>query len=235
MKSVLLGLETSGTATGLALVSEETTLFETVLNSNRGHNETIPLLLNEALTVTGLKFEELTGICITIGPGMFTALRVGLSFAKGLAVAHRLPLKGINTLLALGWTAARENFPVLALIDARKEEVYAGIYYRNETLISDTLVPIRELPLFIRRNASIKGPLLLAGNGTPFVLPFLREEKIEFKLSDVNYPSAALVACIGGKLLFVEGPDKIDLLEPRYIRKTDAELKRTKGPPAAEE
>jgi tRNA threonylcarbamoyladenosine biosynthesis protein TsaB len=73
----------------------------------RGHQERIAVLAREVMAEAGMKFVDLTRIAVTVGPGSFTGLRVGLSFAKGLATALSIPCVGVNTLEALAASAER--------------------------------------------------------------------------------------------------------------------------------
>ncbi|MEO0005510.1 MAG: tRNA (adenosine(37)-N6)-threonylcarbamoyltransferase complex dimerization subunit type 1 TsaB, partial [candidate division WOR-3 bacterium] len=94
MNGAFLGLETSGRTTGLALVKDKRVVWEKRTPNEVSHNESLLPLIDTAFAQTEIKLNELTGICLTIGPGMFTSLRVGLSVTKGLAVARGLLVKG---------------------------------------------------------------------------------------------------------------------------------------------
>lgn len=261
VRSVFLGLETSGFSTGLALIAGEALLFETMQDTAARHNETLLSLINEVLTsvrisnyekkdaATGISIDYLAGICLTVGPGMFTSLRVGLSVAKGLALARQIPLKGVNTLLALSATVCqprRAQFgqgpdsarPILALLDARKQELYAGLYLRERPLLPPVVISPNLLPKWLGQLLSKKqssselaigkaaSSLVVVGDGAKLAEPILHKAGIDFKVANITYPSAAVVARLGRQLLREEGPDNLQLLEPLYLRRTDAELKR---------
>ncbi|MBM3315614.1 tRNA (adenosine(37)-N6)-threonylcarbamoyltransferase complex dimerization subunit type 1 TsaB, partial [candidate division WOR-3 bacterium] len=136
---LVLGIETSGTDTGVALLAGEQVLAEISCPSVSGHNENLLRLVRQALgahTVAGLAV-----IGVTIGPGMFTALRVGLAVAKGLALAAGAGLKGIGTLDALA-AAVGGSGEVLTLVDARRREVYAALFRGGAAVLGPALVAI---------------------------------------------------------------------------------------------
>lgn len=243
VKNIFLAIETSGYSTGVALIRGDAVLFETVADTASRHNEVLLFLINEAFshirlsTTLGSRLsaiDHLAGIFLTIGPGMFTSLRVGLSVAKGLALARQIPLKGVNTLFALSTTVEQvfhSPYPVLALIDARKQELYAGLYLMGRICIPPAVVSPFFIPEWLSKvKIDYSKPLLLAGDGAKLVEPVLSQAGIDFIPTNITFPSARVVAGLGMRLLKEEGPDDRQLLEPLYLRRTDAELKREKAP-----
>lgn len=105
----------------------------------KGHQERLPLLVREVLREAG-GFEGLERVGVTVGPGSFTGLRVGLAFALGLATARGLPIVGVSGLDALAGSVEADT--VVALIDARREQVYTRL-----RLGPDWAGPAEALPL----------------------------------------------------------------------------------------
>lgn len=228
MKGIFLGLDTSGRTTGLALVNDKMVVWEKRTAADVSHNERLLPLIGTAFLESGLKLDEVTGICLTIGPGMFTSLRVGLSVAKGLALPRGILVKGVNTLQALSFTAERErgNPLVLALIDARKGEFYAGLYQGRETVIAPKVTSPEGLTgLLGEIDFSGKG-LVLAGDGAEMAEPVLKRAGYPIDKTGITYPSPLAVIHLGVDLFAREGGDDLTNLEPIYLRRTDAELKR---------
>ena len=83
-------------------------LGEGVHRESRSHTASLPLLVERVLRDAGLALEDVEGIAVSIGPGSFTGLRIGLALAKGLAFAGGLPLVGVPTLEALAWVVDAE-------------------------------------------------------------------------------------------------------------------------------
>ncbi|MGQ9707628.1 MAG: tRNA (adenosine(37)-N6)-threonylcarbamoyltransferase complex dimerization subunit type 1 TsaB [bacterium] len=250
-KGICLGLETSGSGTGVALVCDGSVVFE--INTHRNHcptdekggcrvthNENLLLFIAVALGQAGLKPDSLDAIFLTIGPGMFTSLRVGLSVAKGLALPRNLPVKGINTLLALSMTAAeytnlkayptqiRDKVigPVLSLIDARKGELYAGLFQGEKALIEPLVISPEGLTELLYRVHLPGQGLIIAGDGAAIAEPLLKEAGFSLCKSGRVFPSPVTVVQLGASLMEKDGPDDLVSLEPVYLRRTDAELRR---------
>jgi tRNA threonylcarbamoyladenosine biosynthesis protein TsaB len=225
LKGIFLGLDTSGLRTGLALVTRERTVYEINTDTGISHNESLLLLLEQAFAAARVSIAELSGIGLTIGPGMWTALRVGLSVVKGLVLPQSLPVKGVNTLSAVSATAARTRLPVLAVLDARRGEVYAALYRQEAVLIPPCAVEPAQLATRVAEYNPGAG-VALAGDGSELVKPALAAAGVQFEDTGVRQASPAVVARLGMELLNRDGPDGLAELEPVYLRRTDAEINR---------
>ncbi|MEO0102956.1 MAG: tRNA (adenosine(37)-N6)-threonylcarbamoyltransferase complex dimerization subunit type 1 TsaB, partial [candidate division WOR-3 bacterium] len=134
--SYFLGIETSGTQTGVCLLKEETE-FLTLNSATAGkHQENLFFFLKQIFSYFQIQPPNLSGIGVTIGPGMFTSLRVGLAAAKALSLPYKIPIKGIDTFLGLVQTFynlfPEEEETIIPVIDAKKNQVYAQIYKKKE-------------------------------------------------------------------------------------------------------
>ena len=132
---LILGLDTATRATTVALLNVEAgTVTERRDDPARGerprHTTRLLALAVEALLDAGCGWEDLTRIAVGVGPGTFTGLRIGVSTARALAAARDLPLVGVSTLRSLAHgaaaAAASEGRAVLAVLDARRGEVFAA-------------------------------------------------------------------------------------------------------------
>ncbi len=225
MSRFYLAMDTSGPTTSLALLTPDGKGTTVSQPTGARHNEVLIPLIDQLLKSTGATIDQLAAVCLTIGPGMFTSLRVGLSVAKGLALARNIPIKGVNTLAALALTTSA-NQPVLALIDARKQELYAALYHQNKPLVPATVTPPEKLPEMIKMHLAPAQPVYLAGDGAKIAEEPLKKAGINIIISDTIAPSPLVVAQLGLTALNQEGPDNLEILEPIYLRRTDAELKR---------
>ncbi|MEO5756302.1 MAG: tRNA (adenosine(37)-N6)-threonylcarbamoyltransferase complex dimerization subunit type 1 TsaB [Mesorhizobium sp.] len=105
-------------------------LGRSVLDLGKGHAEHLMAVIDAAFKESRVGYADLGAVAVSIGPGSFTGLRVGVSAARGLALALKIPAIGVTTLEALAAQAAT-NFPgraVLAVLDAGREEIHAALY-----------------------------------------------------------------------------------------------------------
>jgi len=223
---VFLGIETSGTSTGLALAVSGRVVAEMVEHSSCGHNEVLMPMLDRLLKGSGMTARDLSGIGVDIGPGMFTSLRVGLSTAKGLAVAHRIPVKGINTLWSLARTARVDMDKVLSVMDARKHQVYAALYLEGRPAIPPSIIGPEQLVSEVRTMLPGRTSLVLAGSGASICADLFAVAGLELQLTGIEIPSPGVVALEAAERIAGGMADDVAAIKPLYLRRTDAELAR---------
>lgn len=130
---MLLAVDTSTSQLGLALYDGASVLAELAWTSRARHTVELAPALSGLLTRTGHRVTDLTVIGVAIGPGSFTSLRVGLAFAKGLALARKLPIVGIPTLDVVAAAVTVQSLPLAAAIQAGRTRVAVGWYQAGET------------------------------------------------------------------------------------------------------
>jgi tRNA threonylcarbamoyladenosine biosynthesis protein TsaB len=128
-KKILLALDTSTRAMGVALYDGSSVLCESVWTSMNHHTVELAPVVADALRRAGVPTSELEAIGVAIGPGSFTGLRIGLALAKGLALARRLPLVGIPTLDILATAQPVREIGLVALLQAGRDRL-ASEWYR---------------------------------------------------------------------------------------------------------
>ncbi|MBC8052500.1 MAG: tRNA (adenosine(37)-N6)-threonylcarbamoyltransferase complex dimerization subunit type 1 TsaB [Sphingobacteriaceae bacterium] len=133
--ALILQLETSTSSCSVALALDGQVLALKELNERNAHAGMLTLLIEEAMTESGKAFSELNAVAVSMGPGSYTGLRIGVSTAKGLCYALDVPLIAVNTLEAMtfGMKSAYEDDSVFycPMIDARRMEVYSAVYNPN--------------------------------------------------------------------------------------------------------
>lgn len=139
--SLRLVIDTSLNACGLGLFDGETCLFQITEGMTRGQQERLPVMALEAFQATGIKPKALDIIGATLGPGSFTGVRVGLSFAKGLAAGAGVPLKGVGTLEALGHHAGLLNKSRLAVVNGGRGQIYVQPFPGGSAVTLDANMP----------------------------------------------------------------------------------------------
>src|SRR5512137_274131 len=145
----ILGIETATKTGGVAIVSEQGVVAEYTLNIEVTHSERLMSTVDRVLADTGLTISNIDGFGISIGPGSFTGLRIGLSTVKGLAFTTGKRVAAVPTLKALAWNIPYPLHPVCPLLDAKKKEVYAALYRHDGgellQMLPEVVVPLADL------------------------------------------------------------------------------------------
>jgi tRNA threonylcarbamoyladenosine biosynthesis protein TsaB len=242
----ILGIDTAIPTASVALVDDRGLLAEEihgglVSDGNGGtakplgnHSEAILPLIDKLLERARLTIQHLSGIAVSIGPGSFTGLRIGLATAKGIAYESGLPLVGISTLHANAARVNNYNGVIGSLLDARKGEVYLALFRRDAMntirLSSDSVLSIESAIELLRERCDNTGAIpLLVGNGAMAHERRLRERLGESLVLVANgcYPSvASQVALLGRERIADATLDDVGTLTPIYLRLSEAESKR---------
>lgn len=154
----MLALETATSTTGVALVKEEQLIAEAVLNTGLHHTQQLLPLVRSVLAQAGVALAQVEALAVSLGPGSFTGLRIGLATVQGLALVHNCPVVAVPTLDILAENAVGLHGLICTIIRARKDEVYTALYRSEDGTvqrISDYLaIPPRDLPRFLPDNAA---------------------------------------------------------------------------------
>jgi tRNA threonylcarbamoyl adenosine modification protein YeaZ len=126
MTQVLLAIDTSS-GTAVSVLIDGVVASELYEDNSMQHAEHIGVLLSKALKVAGKKSSEVTAVAVGVGPAPFTGLRVGIAAAKLFAEGVKVPIFGVSSLAAIAFSEPLEE-PTLVLTDARRSEVYFGLY-----------------------------------------------------------------------------------------------------------
>jgi len=162
--SLILSIETSTPLCSVAIHREGKLLSTQETLEEGGHGKRLTRLIEDACEKSDLKLKDLDAIAISIGPGSYTGLRIGLATAKGLCFGLDKPLISLNTLkiMANAWTGKVENHLLLPMMDARRMEVYAAVFDPGmQSEIIETAAVILEGNSF----ESLDQPTIAFGNG----------------------------------------------------------------------
>ena len=204
---ITLGLDTCLNACSVAVVDGPRVLAHARENMARGHQERLATMAQAAMAEAGLPFARLDRIGVTVGPGSFTGLRVGVAFAKGLASALAVPAAGVGTLEAL---AAEPSGLVAAAIDARRDQVYLQVFEDGHALIAPDVLPLGTAHARLAELA-VGRPLTLVGSGAPLLA----------RAGDAVLTPEGCDARVIAKLAAAKAPAP---LRPLYLRAPDAKL-----------
>ncbi|MBU1566695.1 MAG: tRNA (adenosine(37)-N6)-threonylcarbamoyltransferase complex dimerization subunit type 1 TsaB [Proteobacteria bacterium] len=233
-KTLILSLETATPCSSVALTTGTRRNGEVVatlsLTGKVSHSRRLLSAIDWLMHESGVHWEDIGGIAVSLGPGSFTGLRIGMATAKGLAAGAGKVLLGVSTLDSLAAKCVTDRL-ICSILDARKKEVYAAFYRcNNEGLAECVSTPVVLTP--VKLAAAINEPVLLIGDGARVygdVLQAMLQEKAMIAPAGLHEPSAASLGMLAGELL--EKGLVLDLAEgvPIYVRSSDAELNLLKA------
>jgi tRNA threonylcarbamoyladenosine biosynthesis protein TsaB len=238
---LLLAVETSCRTSSVALLRGEELLAEEQAAAGRSGAESLLPCVDAVLRRAGLALEAVEAFAISIGPGSFTGLRIGVATLKGFAFGTELPIAPVPTLAVLARAAPDTRDPVLALVDARRGEFYAAAYRfegseGSEGLEGEGLEPLPCEPaegVYTPEQLAPHLPpaCLLVGEGVALCGERLREladsEDSEVRLGPAADPHARDVGILGARRIARGEAVSAAALVPRYVRRAEAEVKRT--------
>jgi len=224
----ILAVETATPQTSAALLEGEALIAEEVGATGRPTAETLLPTIDTLFSRSDTTLEAVEAFAVSIGPGSFTSLRIGLATVKGLAFGSGRPAVAVPTLSALARTAPPGAGPVIAMLDARRDEIYAAAFE------GETLEPSAVLPEGVYTQAFLCERLpavcRLTGSGVAVCGATLREALGDGVLCtdpETGLARAAHVGGLGARLLVDgAGVDPADLV-PHYVRRAEAEVART--------
>ena len=231
---MILGIDTASPSCSAALVEAGQVIACSHLPGPSAASSYLVRLIDDLCAWAGCAAADLAGVAVNLGPGAFTGLRVGLATAQGLVTAYGRPLVGCSTFEALVDAAADWQGSICPIIEARRGEVYAAFYHRQdrqayETVPGMAVTPdmlctlVQERTLFLGSGVQSYGELLASKLGQQAVC---RDLGSDFAL-------AANVARLGCERLATVTCEDGYRLTPIYIRPADARLPQHKASPAA--
>jgi tRNA threonylcarbamoyladenosine biosynthesis protein TsaB len=223
---LVLGVDTSTLTTGVALLGDGRVLAEQSLDGARPKSESLIVIIDRMLHALDLTIQQVDALAVTIGPGSFTGLRVGLATVKGLAVATSKPIVAVSTLDALAMSCPWSCYPVCPMLDARKGEVYASLCRTDHGHIEHVLPQqaVRPRELLVQ----LTGDTVFVGSGVEAYRPLIVEmmaERVHLVHPNPTAPRPSSVAALGANKLACGEVEDVAWLEPRYLRLSEAEAK----------
>ena len=220
----LLAVDTSTTSCSVAFFNGDRLLAEEIYTAGQTHSRHLLTIIHRILDACRCDPAGVTGIAVTRGPGTFTGLRIGISTIKGLATAIGAPVVGVSSLSALAFPFRRFNHPVVAMIDARRGEIYHA-HFRGRV---NRVEPIRPAAVGAPEMVAMTLPedAVLVGSGAVLYQQVFADKCATARLADTNQHviRAASVGRLALGRFLKDDVDGIDTLIPEYIRKSDAQI-----------
>ncbi len=224
---ITLAIDTATKTAGVALLGDERILAEYFFDLPVNHSETVLPAVQRGLELAGMGIADVGLIALTVGPGSFTGLRIGASTVKGLALATGTPAVGVSTLEALAYNAVGFHGVICPLLDARKGEVYAGLYRADgegfpEAVMEERVATPAEILPHVQGDALFLGDGLAAAAGLIALRPGDITHFLPPNLQTIRASSVALL----GRRKRQRG-ETLDLTTfvPRYLRRSEAEIR----------
>jgi len=221
----LLTIQTATPAGSVALTNDEQLCGEMYFDVHRPHGSWLLDGVAQLLATAGMALTDLDGFGVTVGPGSFTGLRLGLGTIKGLALATGKPIAGVSTLQTLAMQVPHAGLPICALLDARKKEVYAGLFTWYEgwpmPLGAERVLPPEQLL------AELQGDVLFVGDGAKAYRTLIARQlggRAHFLPAVYSPPRAAHAALLAARSFTAGEAVPPDRVNPVYIRPSEAEL-----------
>jgi tRNA threonylcarbamoyladenosine biosynthesis protein TsaB len=221
---IVLGIDTATSKAKGAVLLNGDTVGSGSTDGKRSHSETLLLMINSALDQAGVKLKDVSLFAVGLGPGAFTALRVGVTTMKALSYSLSIPLVGVSTLDVLA-AKARYNGVVLPVIDARKGEVFAAPFEVDADGNINRLGNYASLKPeeLLKLNDAHGGRFLLLGSGVPIVKDILGDS-VKVAERDLWEVDAATLCRLALKIYEEKGALDPPEIKPLYVRKSDAEI-----------
>lgn len=221
----IVGIDTSSYSGSVSIIENKKLLGECLFNIGPRHSENIVASIDWLLNTLNIKRNELDAVAVSIGPGSFTSLRVGVTVAKSLAYTLKLEIIGVSSLEILAANIPITDKKICALIDAKRGEVYSALFEFNDgrieqirdnriQKIEELCNDINEKTIFVGDAVSIYGDVL---NSSLDELAIIVGEPF-------NLPRSSNCALLGFNKLKDGIKDDPFELVPDYLRKSDAEV-----------
>jgi tRNA threonylcarbamoyladenosine biosynthesis protein TsaB len=232
---MILAIDTATATTSVTLCRNEGVCFTAALNEGQPRSEILLPLIHQALGNCNCVPADLQAVAVSIGPGSFTGLRIGLAAAKGICAALRLPLIPVSTLELLAHNVSGTGSAwVVPLLYARKNEVYAGIYDCREVfprlIKPEAALALDELAAYI---GDAGGPWLLLGDGcSAFKADWQNYLTVSWQAAPEQtlYPRGERLAHLAlEKWRTAAYPPDHTRLKPVYLRLSAAEYQLKRG------
>lgn len=242
----IVALDSSGLVASAAVVEDDTLSAEYTIQYKKTHSQTLLPMLDEIRKMINLDMSTIDAVALAAGPGSFTGLRIGSATAKGLGLALDIPLIEVPTLEALAYNMYGASAYVCPLMDARRGEVYTGIYrfvkedgaaggFGLQTVLPQCAAPLEQI---VQKLNELEHEVIFLGDGVPVYrtrLEELMQVSYSYAPAHMNRQRAAAVAALGSVYYQTGRCVSADEHAPVYLRLSQAERERLAKQPEKEE
>ena len=210
----ILNIETSTKNCSVTVAANGITIAcKEVADIGYSHAEKLHVFIQEVISDSGISLSNLNAIAVSQGPGSYTGLRIGVSSAKGLSYALKIPLISVDTLTSLANQVKANDGLIVPMIDARRMEVYSAIFDSNKAKIREVQAQIITDDSFDH----ITQKVYFLGDCNDKVKSVLTKSNFIF-LDSINYPSAKEMSKISFEKFNEKDFEDVAYFEPYYLK-----------------
>lgn len=222
----ILAIESATKVASVAITTEEMLIAEYTVNYKTTHSQTLLSMIDEIVKMTETDLQQLDAIAVSGGPGSFTGLRIGSATAKGLGLALNKPLIHVPTMDAMAYNLYGTNKLICPMMDARRQQVYYGIYESDEEFNVINEQDIDVIQNVVDKLNELNREVVIFGDGADANREYIVENlkvPYTFAPAHLNRNKAASVAALG--LKYFENGKTEEAREhlPNYLRASQAE------------
>ncbi|MBO9131415.1 tRNA (adenosine(37)-N6)-threonylcarbamoyltransferase complex dimerization subunit type 1 TsaB [Bacillus sp. 165] len=219
----VLAIDTSNYTMGVALLDGDTVVGEIITNLKKNHSVRLMPAIEQLMKECEIKPNQLEKIVVASGPGSYTGVRIGVTVAKTMAWSLNIPIVGVSSLAVLAANGSYFSGYICPLFDARRQQVYTGLYeYTGETITiieEDQIILIED---WLQQLKELDTPILFLGNDVSIHQSIIRDtlgERAVFAKAPEYNPRPSELAFLGLK----KEEQPVHAFVPNYIRLAEAE------------
>jgi len=224
----ILAIDTSTAVMGVALMDETKVYAEVVTNLKKNHSVRLMPTIEQCFSEVNWLPEEIELIAVTKGPGSYTGVRIGVTTAKALGLALNIPIVGVSTLEVMAYQNKYANNIISPILDARRGQVYTGLYNSNNGWLNEKEDRIIQLTEWLEILQQDQQKVLFVGDDLK-----IHQEQIKKQLGDqaifseptANFPRPSILALRALELYSNGIVDNVFDFAPAYLQLAEAEVK----------
>ena len=211
----ILAIDTTSNICSTALLEDDKKIDENTINNGLTHSENLMPLIAELLKRNKLNLSQINLITVCVGPGSFTGIRIGIASVKAMAEVYKIPVAEVTSLESLAKSVTK-NETIVALIDARNNQVYSGIFDENIKLKEEYMAD--DINIILQKVEKYQN-IIFVGNGAILHKELINQKIKNAEFAENNNQNAYFVGLVGFEKFKNNELKDADNVLPIYLRK----------------
>lgn len=211
----ILAIDTTSNICSAALLEDDKLIDENTINNGLTHSENLMPLIAQLFERNKLNLSDINLIAVCVGPGSFTGIRIGIASIKAMAEVYKIPVAEITSLESLAMSTSK-NETIVALIDARNNQVYSGIFDKNIKLKEEYIAD--DINIVLEKVQKYEN-IIFVGNGAILHQELINEKIKNAKFAENNEQNSFFVGLVGFEKFKNNELKDADTILPIYLRK----------------